>query len=40
MRARQLDGFDPIARVGAHVEARVFEDETQVRANDRVVFYR
>jgi hypothetical protein len=38
MLAGELDSFDPVSGVGADVEACVFEDQTQIGANDRVIF--
>ncbi len=35
--AGELDCFDSVAGVRAHLEACVFEDETKIGANDRVV---
>ena len=35
--ARELDGLDTVARVGAYDEARILEREPEVRADERVV---
>ena len=37
VRAGELDGLDTVASVRAHVEAGVFEHESQVGPDDRIV---
>jgi hypothetical protein len=40
MLARELDRLDAVPGIRAHVESRVFEDQPQICANDRIVFNR